>query len=450
MNRIGIRTLASSMNIVSISVYRLALPEKASPLIAGDSLVEGMHFKEAISKYVTIAENYGITQVTEQALAKAYVTAATKLTTDRDKILNDIREQIRTKFPKFRYLEMTLEVDAIVHWREKNYRESLNMVAKIFKINPNTNVVLRLLECQHSPLTPDISEELLTWISKTKNIKRLNLSNLGLESLDPIKDLPLTFLDCSNNQLTALDALKDMELETFSCSNNQIASLKPLREMPLRDLNCSNNQIKNLDPLRKMPIKHLDCSYNKIEDLEPLKDMTIERLNCRNNNIKKLDILTWMPLKDLNFASNFIEDLNALKDMKLEKLVCANNKFTSLGPLRTMKLEQLDCSYNKISDISPLEGMRLEYLDCSFTNVKDLQPIKNMPLKTLMIFECLDIEDISVLSKIDTLEKIGLPSNVKDIETLKALPLLKQIQYYNSDKVIEVNHSGVKNEKNIP
>lgn len=450
MNRIGIRSLSAAMNIVSLSVYRLALPEKASPLIAGDSLVEKMHFKEAISTYITIAENYGVTQVAEQSLAKAYLTAATKLTADRDKVLNEIRGQIRTKFPKFRYLEMTLEVDAIVHWREKNYREALNMVARIFKMNPNTNVVLRLLECQHMPLSPEISEELLTWISKTKNIKRLNLSNLGLESLDPIKELPLIFLDCSNNQLTTLDALKDMELETFSCANNQISSLKPLREMPLRDLNCSTNQIRNLEPLRKMPIKHLDCSYNKIEDLEALRDMTIERLNCRNNNIKKLDVLRWMPLKDLNFASNFVEELDALKDIRLEKLVCANNKFTSLGPLRTMRLEQLDCSYNKISDITSLEGMKLEYLDCSFTDIKDLQPIKNMPLKTLMIFECLAIEDISVLSKIDTLEKIGLPSNVKDIDNLKSLPLLKQIQYYNSDKVIEVNHTGVKNEKNIP
>lgn len=450
MNRIGIRTLSSSMSIVSISVYRLALPEKATPLIAGDSLVEGMHFQEAISKYVNIAENYGTTQVAEQALAKAYVTAATKLTSDRDKVLNGIREQIRTKFPKFRYLEMTLEVDAIVHWREKNYREALNMVGRIFKINPNTNVVVRLLECQHMPLSPEISGELLTWISKTKNIKRLNLSNLGLENLDPIKDLPLTFLDCSSNQLTNLDALKDMELETFSCANNQISTLKPLREMPLRDLDCSNNQIRNLEPLRKMPVKHLNCSYNKIEDLEPLRDMTIERLNCRNNNIKKLDVVRWMPVKDLNFASNQVEELDALKDVKLEKLVCANNQFTSLGPLRAMKLEQLDCSYNKISDLSPLEGMKLDFLDISFTEVKDLQPIKNMPLKTLLIFECPDIEDISVLPKIDTLEKIGLPSTVKNIEFLKSLPALKQIQYNNSDKIIEVNNSGAKNEKNIP
>ncbi|OGV50321.1 MAG: hypothetical protein A2017_15240 [Lentisphaerae bacterium GWF2_44_16] len=437
LNRIGIRTFSSSTKVLSVSVSRLALPEKASPLIAGDALAEGMHFDEAISKYLTIAENYGTGQVAEKALTKAYITAATKLTRDRDKALQEIKKQINGRFAKFRYLEMILEVDAIVSWREKEYKKAFALVPEIFKINPDTNIVVRLLECQHQPLPPATAAELMSWICKTKNLKRLNLSNLGLETIAPLKDLHLLFFDCSNNQLANLDALEKMELETLSCANNQISSLKPLRNMSLRDLNCYGNQIADLKPLRKMSLKHFDCSNNQISGLEALKDMSMERLICRNNRISDLSPLKDMPLKYLNFASNSVESILPLKNLSLETLICSNNRIKNLQPLEGMQLETLDCASNRITDLGPLEGMQLENLDCSGNNISSLKALKNMPLKTLELFDCDKITDLGPLLQIECLERLGLPPNAKNTELLKKLPALKKI--YRSRKEAEEN-----------
>ena len=53
-----------------MEVFRLALPEKASPVIAGDALVETRHFEDAIDKYLTIADDYLRGPVAEEALPR--------------------------------------------------------------------------------------------------------------------------------------------------------------------------------------------------------------------------------------------------------------------------------------------------------------------------------------------------------------------------------------------
>jgi tetratricopeptide (TPR) repeat protein len=445
-NRIGIRTHSPLMWLKSIEVHRLALPEKSSPLIAGDTLAELQHFEESIEKYLTIAENYGTSPVAEQALTRAYITAATKLNENKSKYLFQIKKEINTKFPKFRYNERILEIDALVHWRNGEYEKALKLVREIFEINTYTNVVLRILQCQHNPLPEEIGNELMLWISRTKNLKRLNISNLGIKSLHEIKDLSLVFLDCSSNKVQSLRPLENLYLETLFCEKNQIKSLEPLKEMALKDLNCANNEISNLEPLKNMPLKMLDCSKNKIYSLDPLefvpleklechgnlllsldslKKLSLKYLDCSKNQIQSLDVLSEMPLENLICYGNLISDLTPLASSNLSVLNCANNLITTLEPLRSLALTSLNCSKNKISNLEPISSMLLENLNCAFNPIRSIEPIIGMPLKSLNLEGCNDLYDISSLSQLRELEYIKLPGQLMSAEVIKNLPKLK-------------------------
>ncbi|OGV39097.1 MAG: hypothetical protein A2020_13455 [Lentisphaerae bacterium GWF2_45_14] len=446
LDKVGLRSFSNSTWIKSIDVYRLSIPEKASPLIAGDTLVELQLFKEAIDKYTTTAENYGTSIAAEKALTKAYITAATKLsdTKERQEILMSIKKSIRERFQSFGYSEIILETDAIIAWRNKNYKRAFTLVYEILKLNQYSDIMPRILQGTHEPLPPAIGRELLFWISKTKNLKRLNISNLDIRDLDPLSELKLIFLDCSGNKLKSLDPIKNMPLETLSCASNKLKDLGPLEDMPIKDLNCSNNQIENLKPLDQMPLKVLDCSTNKIYSLDPLEHSYLEKLNCSANMITDLDPVRGLKLKYLNCAENQIHDIEPASRMPLESLIFGKNMVVDIAPLSEMQIKTIECAYNRISSLEPLkENLKLESLfcsnnsisdlnpiallsalnslDCSNNPIKDIEPLKGLPLKMLKLTGCNNISDFSVLLKIKTLEDFFPPDSLKDPEIIKEL-----------------------------
>jgi len=385
LDKVGVRTFSNSMKLQSLSIYRLSLPEKASPIIAGDVLVETQHFDEAIDKYLTIADNYGKTPLAELALTKAYVAVASKLKnpTDRNRLLIDIKKLIANRFPNFKYRERIVEVDALMYWRERQYKESLSLLPELFELNPNTSVVSKLLQFQHQRLPKEIIAELFSWIQKTPNIKRLNISNLGVDSVKPLAGLPLIYLDCSSNDIASLEGLEGMRLEVLSCQSNKIVDLEPLREMPLKNLNCQENLVKDISPLEKTPLKDLNCNWNKLTSLDYLKGVPLERLS---------------------FSGNLI---------------------SSLEPLRGMPLKVLDCSKTSIESLDPIKGMALEMLNCSGTQIKSIAPIEGMPLTVVDLHDCPKLQDVGPLFSMSTLERLSIPGHIKDIAMLRGLPNLK-------------------------
>ncbi len=385
LDKVGVRTFSNSMKLQSLSVYRLSLPEKASPIIAGDVLVETQHFEEAIDKYLTIADNYGKTPLAELALTKAYIAAASKLKNpvDRNRLLIDVKKLIANRFPSFKYRERIVEVDSLMYWRERQYKEALSLLPELFELNPNTNAVSKLLQFQHQRLPKEVITELFSWIQKTPNMKRLNISNLGVESVKPLAGLPLIYLDCSSNDISSLEGLEGMRLEVLSCQTNKIADLEPLRDMPLKNLNCQENLIKDISPLEKMPLKDLNCNWNKLISLDPLKGMTLERLSFSGNQVDSLEALRGMPLK------------------------------------------MLDCSKTNVTSLDPIKGMALEMLNCSGTQVKSIAPIEGMPLMIADLHDCQNLQDVGPLFSMSSLERLSIPEHVRDIAMLRALPNLK-------------------------
>ncbi len=383
LSQIGFRSYSSSTYLQSIKVYRWALPEKTSPLIAGDALAEYQFSDEAIAKYLTIAENREGTKIASEALLKAYLTASSNDIAKQRNKMKEIKLKMMEKYPESNHCGEILEQEALYSWKYDK-ELALALLPKLFEAFPDNKVMLKILQLKHEKLPKKIGQALLSWISKSKNIRELNISRMGLKNIDKLQGLQLTSLDCSWNSLNQLDAIAGMQLENLNCAGCEITSLEPLRGMKLKDLIISNNKINNLTPLTGMPIERLRCRINKLTSIQPLKGMPLKRLECGGNQIT---------------------DLSPIANAPLSFLGCRKNQIKSLAPLKNIKLSVLDSLDNPIQDITPLQGM---------------------PLKELLISNC-PIKDLKPLLKCRELEKLTIPEKHGNIEFLKKLPRLKYL-----------------------
>ena len=358
---IGIRSFDSSIHIRSLRVSRLALPLKASPVVAGDSLVETRHFADAIEKYIMIADDYVRGPVAEEALAKAYVTAASHVDDPqtRSQILIGIKRRIASRFATFAYQTKILEIDALMLWKDGNYKSSLSIVNDILLRSPNSGIMKSILQQPHVKLPEYLLPEFMGLIARTRDLTRLNLSNYGVRDLTSLAGMKLTYLNCSGNELSALSGLEGMPLEYLDCSENHISSLEPLRGIPLKTLACQINQISDLSPLTASSLRDLNCAWNLIPGLETLRNFSLERLACRGNSVESLEPLRGMPLKRLDAGMNPVENLEPLKELPLEWLRLDATPIVSLEPLRDQPLLLLSiANCSRIKDFSPLLTLR--------------------------------------------------------------------------------------------
>jgi Leucine-rich repeat (LRR) protein len=229
---------------------------------------------------------------------------------------------------------------------------------------------------------------------------RLDVTHSDIESLEPIKGLPLRALYCSHNRIKSLAPLRGMELVTLYCNGNPIEDLEPLRGMPLTSIWCECCRVKSLDPLRGMPLTMLVAGGNRIEDLaplqgmpmtylsiwgnhltnlEPLRGMSLSMLSCNGNRIKSLKPLEDMLLVMLNCSGNQIDDLTPLRELPLKSLYCAQNLIHSLEPLRDRHLTILNCAGNPIVSLEPLQDAALDVLMCGNSNLRSLDPFVESP-----------------------------------------------------------------------
>ena len=159
----------------------------------------------------------------------------------------------------------------------------------------------------------------------------LNLSNLGLQTLD---DLPLDHikrLNCSFNPIRSINA---ENFTYLNCNNTQIYSLANCDQ--LVELYCSNNL--HLATLPRLPNCDIICVRN-----------------CG---------LTHLPY-----------------NIQASRLDCAMNSLTNI-PYMT-RITWLDCSYNNLHDIPYHETL----IEC-YCNQNPLQHFPNAPNARVLEFTC--------------------------------------------------------------
>lgn len=240
----------------------------------------------------------------------------------------------------------------------------------------------------------------------------------------------------------------DGDLLELCLDGPQIDSLEPLRGMPLRKLSINNANVSDLSPLAKMPLEELLCDYTQVADLQPLRGLKLKRLSCEWSKIKDLAPLAGMPLVWLNAGQTAVADLSPLRGMPLEMLDVGWSAVADLAPLAGLPLRELDAGRN-VSDLAPLRGMRLERLrvqgaveDLSLLagmplaqfeiysgatrQLRDISPLRGLPLKILSLRHTL-VDDLSPIigMPLEALEitRVWGPVNITDFTPLRGLRL---------------------------
>ncbi|MBD3243525.1 MAG: protein kinase, partial [Chitinivibrionales bacterium] len=393
----------SDLRIRSITVRRMALPHKASPLVVGDDAIVRGDFRYAVEQYLRLADDFPDERVAEPAMAKAYL-AASLLEHERDRLTEQVGARLAERFPKSRYWATIKKAECIAAWKDGAFDEALGLLADVFARDADTRLALELLALyDRNLLPPHVAEELLRWLSRTTRVARLDLSRFGLQSCESLRGMQLAHLDLSHNDIVSLEPLSGMPLKYLSIHSNRVRDLTPLAGMPLEQLYAAGNRIESLEPLRNAPLTVLNVEQNEIRDLsplrgdslrilfaqqnhiatlEPLRGMSLQRLDVIGNEIHSAEPVAGMPLVELRLAKCPVSDLLPVAGIPLQTLDVARTRVADLAPLATCSsLTHLDISGCSVQDLSALAGLNLESIRLTSSRVVDLAPLRGMPLR---------------------------------------------------------------------
>jgi serine/threonine protein kinase len=132
----------------------------------------------------------------------------------------------------------------------------------------------------HTDAVTDLSP-----LKALKGLQRLTCTGTApgkgtLADLTPLRDLPLTFLNCECNPIRDLTPLQGMRLTRLVCNNTHVTDLSPLKGMPLGGLECAGTPVSDLSPLQQLPLRWLSCPVSSQRNARVLQSIkSLETIN---------------------------------------------------------------------------------------------------------------------------------------------------------------------------
>ena len=271
-----------------------------------------------------------------------------------------------------------------------------------------------------------------------------------LASLQPLKGLPLTELDCGESQVADLTPLRNMKLTRLRLQNTAVHNLAPLKGLPLRQLNIAQTPVRDLTPLKGMKLTSLALEGTRVIDLAPLKDMPLKHFSCDFQPLRDTPILRSLrSLEKINLmrAADFWKDADAqqlafadylervarLQAKEQVEAVAARLKELNRGfngkvdrTINQGSVTALTFATDNVTDLSPVRALPgLKKLSCAGSapgkgKLFDLSPLKGLPLTSL------DIRNTQVaLGQLTTLQVRELWCDVTSDDDLKLLRSLE-------------------------
>ena len=143
-------------------------------------------------------------------------------------------------------------------------KKSLNKKVAIY----DNNFERKLIELKYDDIIDG-------YVSKDgiKYCRFLDLSALGLFDLKGIEAFDsLRKLNVSNNQLTSIDLSKNTELVEINIGYNQLTSIDLSKNTGLVEINIENNQLTNMDLSKNTKLVNLNFSDNQLTIIDLSKN----------------------------------------------------------------------------------------------------------------------------------------------------------------------------------
>jgi serine/threonine protein kinase len=297
-----------------------------------------------------------------------------------------------------------------------------------------------------------------------------------LASLEPLRGLSLTVLNCSSTAVSDLRPLRGMSLIFVGLAATEVRDLSPLGSMPLMALNCAGTHVRDLAPLQGMALTILDAADTPVADLSPLKNMPLEALWGPIQPARDAALIRSLALlkevngklvasirkqaeteeQDLKRWAQQVAALPAEKQIdavavelkkrnpgfngkpaaKVEQgavveLQFVSDAVTDLAPLRALRrLQRLYCpgsqpGQGQLASLQALAGIQLTEFDCGWTQVRDLSPLEKMPLVKLSADGNPGITDLTPLCALPLTHLSLRGTHVHDLAPLRGRPLIQ-------------------------
>jgi hypothetical protein len=305
-------------------------------------------------------------------------------------------------------------------------------------------------------------------LTQTVTVKKLDLADANLESLNPItRFVNLATLDFSDNPVDDLLPLSEVKtLVTLVGKNTNVESLSVLRENSLLEsIDLEGSPIKSIKDVVSLPkLTYLNVNgatgfseevpevliqrpdLNVIyrteeltawwENLDPLwKDLLSKKFSLDENpDTEALHQLT--SSSELIFERDNIPDLTALNAfINLRTLEIFDAPISSVAPISGMHLlTKLRISQVGVADFLPLSGLsELTELDLSNTGIENLAPISNLVKLKKLTISGTNLKALKGLERLVQLEELDVAStNLRSLKPLDGISTLRKLSCFNT------------------
>ena len=344
----------------------------------------------------------------------------------------DAPEVLITNLPLIKYLEDYRNVSFT-----KDENGYVNVWDNIDQISQVTNIGLNYAE----------GIENLEGLEYFTNLTYLNVSNMGLTSLDVSMFPNLETLECWNNQFEKLDVSANAKLVNLTCYEAGLSELDVTHNPELETLSCGGNNIASLDLSKNLKLKSLMVGgefgekYNPIASLDISNNVElVDLVLIECHNITNIDVSKHTKLENLMFPETGITSINLKNNTALSRLTCYYAPLTQLDLSNNKSLTFLYRDDTQITELDVSNNPLLNELRCADTPITKLDVSKNPLLEILWcrstLITTLDVSNNPELTDLNCgdccLRELDITNNPK----LTWIPCGGQRENYESIELI--------------
>ena len=258
----------------------------------------------------------------------------------------------------------------------------------------------------------------ISGIEYFKNLESLQIFNGQIEDISPISNLTnlkTFYFQCGDNtnlnNLSGLINLEYLALWNYKASDiSFVSNMKKLNYLYISGPVVQGGElIENIEALSELTeLQSLTLPYSNITDISPLAKLTkLQSLYLPGSSVTDISALSNLTnIEDLNFGSSVkIEDISPLLNLKdLKKLYFSYQDMDDISFYKNFKkLEEVDIS-RKVKDISVLSGLKnLQKIGLFWCMVEDIDPIESMP------------DTVNITAQEQNLEEVKIAKGQKEV-----------------------------------
>lgn len=141
-------------------------------------------------------------------------------------------------------------------------------------------------------------------LSNNKKLKRLGLSNLGIDELSLSENKNLQSLHVENNDIAVLDVSNLPELKALSVVHNGTKELRLPTQSKLEILHIPENDITSLDLQNQVALHTLFAEHNALTSVQFNPNVRLETVQLNNNALTDLPNINTTDIIYLNIEEN--------------------------------------------------------------------------------------------------------------------------------------------------